>query len=106
MQAEMAHKLITDHGRHLTHQLDRKYFRSMYFRDPGGILFEIATEDPGFTVDETVETLGRDLKLPSFLEPQRNEIAAALPELRVMEASAAAFRCAGCGRLEQETVLR
>jgi glyoxalase family protein len=57
----------------------------VYFREPGGILFEIATDDPGFTVDETVEALGRDLKLPSFLESQRNEITAALPELRAVE---------------------
>ena len=48
-------------------------------------MFEIATDDPGFTVDETVEALGRDLKLPSFLESQRNEITAALPELRAVE---------------------
>jgi len=84
-QAEMARKLVTDHHLHLTPQLDRKYFRSVYFREPGGILFEIATDDPGFTVDETVEALGRDLKLPSFLESQRNEITAALPELRAVE---------------------
>jgi glyoxalase family protein len=84
-QAEMASRLITDHHQHVTHQLDRKYFRSVYFREPGGILFEIATDDPGFTVDEAVEALGHDLKLPRFLESQRDEIAAALPELHALE---------------------
>jgi len=83
-QAEMASRLITDHHQHVTHQLDRKYFRSVYFREPGGILFEIATDDPGFTVDEAVEALGHDLKLPRFLESQRDEIAAALPELHAL----------------------
>jgi glyoxalase family protein len=61
--------------------LDRQYFRSVYFREPGGILFEIATDDPGFAVDEPVETLGQELKLPAFLEARRKEIEAVLPEL-------------------------
>jgi glyoxalase family protein len=50
------------------------YFRSIYFREPSGILFEIATDIPGFGVDEPVEALGRDLELPSFLESCRKEI--------------------------------
>ena len=53
--------------------MDRQYFRSVYFREPGGIMFEIATDDPGFAVDEPVATLGRALKLPAFLEPRRSE---------------------------------
>ena len=53
----------------------------MYFREPGGILFEIATDIPGFAVDEPVASLGQMLKLPAFLEPHRNEIAAVLPAL-------------------------
>jgi glyoxalase family protein len=79
-QAAMA-KLVKAHGLQPTQQLDRQYFRSVYFREPGGILFEIATDIPGFAVDEPVETLGRDLKLPPFLEARRKEIEAVLPEL-------------------------
>jgi glyoxalase family protein len=80
-QAQMTEKLIHSHGRHPTEQKDRKYFRSIYFREPGGVLFEIATDIPGFVVDEPVETLGRDLELPNFLEPRRKEIENALPIL-------------------------
>jgi glyoxalase family protein len=80
-QAQMAEKLIRTHGRHPTEQKDRNYFRSIYFREPGGVLFEIATEIPGFAVDEAVESLGRDLKLPKFLEPRRKEIEGVLPVL-------------------------
>jgi glyoxalase family protein len=87
MQAAMAQKLVKDLGLHPTQQLDRQYFRSVYFREPGGILFEIATDAPGFAVDEPVETLGHDLKLPPFLEPRRKEIAAVLPELNTTENS-------------------
>ena len=87
-QAAMAQKLVADHGLQPTHQLDREYFRSVYFREPGGILFEIATDAPGFAVDEPVETLGHDLKLPPFLEPRRKEIEAVLPELEAAERTA------------------
>lgn len=80
-QAAMAGKLVSDHGLHPTEQKDRNYFRSIYFREPGGVLFEIATDVPGFAVDEPVETLGHDLKLPSFLEKHRDEIQAVLPQL-------------------------
>src|SRR5829696_7602044 len=58
--------------------VDRHYFHSLYFREPGGILYELATEEPGFTVDGPVEELGRKLILPPFLEPRREEIAARL----------------------------
>ncbi len=81
-QKSMAQKLVNDHGLHPTEQKDRNYFRSIYFREPGGVLFEIATDIPGFAVDEPVQTLGRDLKLPSFLEPHRKEIEDVLPELQ------------------------
>jgi glyoxalase family protein len=87
-QAAMARKLVAEHGLQPTHQLDRQYFRSVYFREPGGILFEIATDDPGFAVDEPVESLGRDLKLPPFLEGRRKEIEAVLPELVSAERTA------------------
>jgi glyoxalase family protein len=79
-QAAMA-KLVRQHGLQPTHQLDRNYFRSVYFREPNGILFEIATDVPGFAVDEPVATPGRDLKLPPCLEPRRKEIEAVLPVL-------------------------
>jgi len=80
-QAEMVRKLRENHGIETTEQKDRNYFRSVYFREPGGILFEIATDEPGFAVDEPVAFLGRGLKLPTFLEKQREEIEAILPAL-------------------------
>ena len=80
-QAAMAKKLIEKHGMRPTEQLDRNYFRSIYFREPGGVLFEIATDQPGFAVDEPVESLGRELKLPAFLEGHRAEIVKVLPVL-------------------------
>jgi glyoxalase family protein len=58
--------------------VDRHWFRSLYFREPNGILFEIATEGPGFAVDEDAETLGEKIVLAPFLEPHRKEIEAAL----------------------------
>jgi glyoxalase family protein len=81
-QAEMAAQLRDKHGLQTTEQKDRQYFRSVYFREPGGILFEIATDDPGFTIDEPATTLGHDLKLPRFLEPHRKDIEAVLPPLK------------------------
>jgi len=81
-QAMMAEKLISGHQRHPTEQKDRNYFRSIYFREPGGVLFEIATDIPGFAVDETVDMLGRNLKLPGFLETRRREIESGLPVLK------------------------
>lgn len=60
---------------------DRKYFQSIYFREPGGVLFEIATDPPGFAVDEAPATLGTRLQLPAWLEPHRARIEAALPPL-------------------------
>jgi len=61
--------------------VDRFYFRSLYFRDPNGILFEIATDGPGFIADEPLETLGEKLSLPPFLEHRRREIESALKPL-------------------------
>ncbi|KAB1079104.1 ring-cleaving dioxygenase [Methylobacterium soli] len=61
--------------------IDRYYFRSLYFREPNGILFEIATDGPGFTADEPLEALGERLALPPFLEPRRAEIEAGLKPL-------------------------
>jgi glyoxalase family protein len=59
-------------------EIDRFYFRSLYFREPNGILFEIATDGPGFGTDEPMETLGEKLALPPFLEPRRAAIEAGL----------------------------
>jgi glyoxalase family protein len=59
-------------------EIDRFYFRSLYFREPNGILFEIATDGPGFAIDEPMETLGEKLALPPFLEPRRAAIEAGL----------------------------
>lgn len=60
---------------------DRKYFRSIYFRERGGVLIEVATIGPGFTVDEPLESLGRELKLPDWEEVERSEIESALPQI-------------------------
>jgi glyoxalase family protein len=81
VQAEMVEKLVTNHGIRVTDQKDRNYFRSVYFREPGGVLFEIATDDPGFAVDEPAAALGQTLKLPRFLEPRRTQIEAVLPKV-------------------------
>jgi glyoxalase family protein len=72
---------LTDAGQFVTPQKDRQYFRSIYFREPGGILFEIATDGPGFTADESVAELGSELKLPAWLEDERDQIEASLPPL-------------------------
>ena len=67
---------------HPTPQIDRFWFKSVYFKEPGGVLFELATDGPGFSEDEDMEHLGETLVLPPWLEPRRNEIEAALPSLR------------------------
>lgn len=66
-------------GLQITEKIDRNYFYSLYFREPGGVLFEIATDNPGFAIDETTEQLGTALKLPVQYEPIRNKIEAVLP---------------------------
>jgi glyoxalase family protein len=68
-------------GLNVTPVLDRQYFHSIYFREPGGVLFEIATDPPGFTVNEPVETLGARLMLPPWLEPRRDLLERSLPPL-------------------------
>jgi glyoxalase family protein len=72
---------LVDQGLSVTPVIDRKYFRSIYFREPGGVLLEIATDAPGFTVDEPVEELGCGLQLPEFLEERRAELEQSLPPL-------------------------
>jgi glyoxalase family protein len=74
---------LRDAGYQVTPVRDRQYFHSIYFREPGGVLFEIATDPPGFTLDETVSGLGSALKLPRWLEPQRREIEASLPSISI-----------------------
>jgi glyoxalase family protein len=61
--------------------IDRHYFHSLYFREPGGVLFELATEEPGFTVDGPVEDLGKRIILPPWLESRRSEVEARLTPL-------------------------
>ena len=75
-------KLIED-GHGVTPIIDRMYFRSIYFREPGGVLFEIATDPPGFAVDESADELGTHLKLPSWLELNRPKIERVLPPLKL-----------------------
>ena len=82
-EQEAWREAIASLGYNVTAVLDRQYFRSIYFREPGGVLFEIATDPPGFTTDETLETLGADLKLPPWLEPQRDRIEPRLIDLRL-----------------------
>jgi glyoxalase family protein len=65
-------------GWRVTEVMDRQYFQSIYFREPGGVLLEVATVQPGFTVDEPLAALGRDLKLPAWEEPNRAGIEAGL----------------------------
>lgn len=79
-QLELREELV---GRaNVTPVRDRQYFRSIYFREPGGVLFEVATMRPGFAVDEPVPELGRDLKLPPWEEPNRATIEASLPDVK------------------------
>jgi glyoxalase family protein len=82
-------------GRRPSEVIDRFWFRSVYFTEPGGLLFELATSGPGFAVDEDLERLGERLILPPWLEPQRAGIEAALPDLSA--ADGAAVRAAGRG---------
>ena len=72
---------LTSLGIRTSGEIDRFYFRSIYFREPNGILFELASDGPGFTADEPLEQLGKHLALPPFLEPRRGEIEANLKPL-------------------------
>ncbi|MEX6690000.1 ring-cleaving dioxygenase [Danxiaibacter flavus] len=76
------HEKVLSKGLQITPKIDRDYFFSLYFREPGGVLFEIATDNPGFTVDEPLAELGNNLKLPKQYEPMRAEIEKALPVLK------------------------
>lgn len=72
---------ILARGLHITEKINRDYFYSLYFREPGGVLFEIATDNPGFATDETVSELGSSLQLPDRYESMREQIEKGLPEL-------------------------
>jgi glyoxalase family protein len=72
---------IASRGFNITSKIDRNYFFSLYFREPGGVLFELASDNPGFTVDENADELGTHLKLPSQYESDREIIEKSLPEL-------------------------
>jgi glyoxalase family protein len=72
---------ILSYGLEITNKIDRNYFFSLYFREPGGVLFEIATDTPGFAVDESVEGLGLQLMLPPQYESGRKEIESFLPQI-------------------------
>ncbi len=74
-------KKLQNKGYYLTEVKDRQYFQSVYFHEPGGILFEIATDPPGFAIDEDLQELGSSLKLPDWLEKHRHNIERELPEL-------------------------
>lgn len=76
-----AREILLQGGLQVSPVIDRAYFKSIYYREPGGVLFEIATDQPGFAIDEPVETLGTKLSLPPHLEPYRSEIEASLPKL-------------------------
>lgn len=76
---------LLSHGHNVTPVQDRQYFHSIYFHEPGGVLFEIATDPPGFSIDEPVEQLGTHLKLPAWLEPQRSKIEKVLLPIHVSE---------------------
>ncbi len=74
---------ISNAGLNVTPIIDRNYFHSIYFREPGGVLFEIATDPPGFTVDEPIERLGSQLRLPPRLEPLRSKLEQLLPPVHI-----------------------
>jgi glyoxalase family protein len=80
---ELWQQELLSRGVSVTQIMDRQYFKSIYFREPGGVLFEIATDDPGFDIDEPLLELGRKLKLPPWLEPSREQIAMSLPKIEV-----------------------
>ena len=81
-QAEWREVLVKA-GRSVTPVIDRYYFKSIYSREPGGVLFEIATDGPGFTVDETVESLGSSLSLPPWFQVRRDRLDKTLPPIVV-----------------------
>ena len=81
---------VVESGLHPTPVIDRNYFRSVYFREPGGVLYELATKPPGFAIDEPVDRLGERLMLPPQYEPHRAEIEGILPRIHLAVPASAA----------------
>jgi len=79
---------LIERGLNVTPVIDRQYFHSIYFREPNGILFEVATDGPGFLIDESADQLGESLKLPPMYEPARSEIERVLPAIQLQHAAA------------------
>lgn len=77
------HRALQQAGASVSPVMDRCYFQSIYFREPSGVLFEIATDGPGFATDEPVKSLGQSLQLPAWLEAERQAIEAVLPPIQV-----------------------
>ncbi len=90
-ELEVRERVLAAHRRP-TEVIDRFWFKSVYFTEPGGVLFELATDGPGFTTDEDLDALGERLVLPPWLETRRREIEAALPVLRPASVAAAGGR--------------
>ncbi len=80
-QEVAAREILLKNGLQVSPVIDRAYFKSIYYREPAGVLFEIATDGPGFAIDEPLDQLGTILGLPPHLEPHRAEIEAVLPKL-------------------------
>ena len=81
-QIDLRKRIVEEAKLNPTPVIDRTYFHSVYFREPGGILFEIATDPPGFAIDERPEDLGKHLKLPEWLEPVRGKLEQLLPPVK------------------------
>jgi glyoxalase family protein len=81
-QIDLRKRIVEEAKLNPTPVIDRTYFHSVYFREPGGILFEIATDPPGFAIDERPEDLGKHLKLPQWLEPVRGKLEQLLPPVK------------------------
>jgi glyoxalase family protein len=81
------HEVVSEAGRFVTEIKDRNYFRSIYFREPGGVIFEMATDGPGMTIDEDEASLGTQLQIPPAAASRRQEIESKLPPLKLPTAS-------------------
>jgi glyoxalase family protein len=86
-QLDLRKRVVEQAKLNPTPVIDRTYFHSIYFREPGGILFEIATDPPGFAIDERAEDLGKQLKLPPWLEPVRTKLEQLLPPIKTSQGS-------------------
>jgi glyoxalase family protein len=85
-------EMVTTAGLAPTRVMDRSYFKSIYFNEPGGVLFEVATIPPGFAIDEPLERLGERLMLPPQYEPRRAELESVLPPIQMpVQAPSGAF---------------